>query len=175
MAGKLERQMVRAFYDSDLSDSPLEETSIERIGALGLSDTLGAQLWRLRWGNDHSSYASILTALVRHIKTRPHGGPELWLRVCVAAINEWLFDACPTCNGRGVTVFPDSDQVHRSCPTCLGTLIRRSSDSDRAKAMRWSVETQRKWNIAFSQVHEAIAAADAKLRRQLNAQLERVK
>lgn len=172
MAGSLKRQMARAFGDSDLSESPTVETSIDRIGALGKADSLGAKLWRLRLGNDPACYKPVLYSLVKIVRGKK-GELHVMTRVCEAALNEWLFDACPTCNGRGVTVFPDTDQVHKACPTCAGTLVRRYSDTNRARTMGWSIDVQRKWNATFNRVHEAISEAFQQVAVDLNWHLER--
>lgn len=176
MSEYLIKQMTEAFMDDDLRDSEFEEKSIDRIHALGLSQTLGGLLWRLRWGNDQACYQPTTILLVRPIwaqpKLRPSGGIGLCTKVCEAVLHEWLFDACPTCGGRGVTVFTGTDQVHKSCPACAGTLIRRFSDVERAREMGWTVETQRRWNFIFARVRGSITEADLRLRRELNARLE---
>lgn len=134
--------------------------------------SLGVSLIALKSANraDELSRAiSRLADCLGWIKPRPTSAMRL--RIARQAINEYVIDYCPTCQGRGEV--PDQDglegaQRMKPCPECGGHGKRRYSDAERmsgleveraqyAQAERWLCE-----GLAFMAIAEAEAVKTAR-------------
>lgn len=123
----LKEQVGTAINTSDLSSRP-HESAVDRIAALGLSDPLGAALWRLRVGGDLRALKPAAVLLARRAREGfaenwKIGGAGVLLRVCRQILNEWLQDNCQACKGRGlVGLARGGVKVERkTCQACQGT------------------------------------------------------
>ena len=59
----LRKLVASALNSSDLSESYIIETAIDRIGALAFSDALGSELWALKYAGDARSWDRALALL----------------------------------------------------------------------------------------------------------------
>lgn len=168
----LRKLVAAALNSSDLSNSEIIETAIDRIGALAFSDTLGSELWSLKYAGDARAWARSLAVLslrckriVQERKTR-----TLLCRVCLI---EWVDENCRSCGGRRLIVASTSSAAH-VCTTCNGTGLRRYSDLWRMREMRLDHHAYRRWEHKFAAVHRKITDADTQVWHDLAGQLGRV-
>ncbi len=169
----LREQLARAVNSSDLSPSYLRETDVDRIGALAFADALGAALLALKDAMDARAYPRALALLVRDSRA-VCGDRAMRTKLCKLALDEWVFDLCDRCHGRGhlvaTTVAPG-----RPCTFCGGSGKRQPSDARRANKLGLDVRAYRKWETRYNAVQNRIAAAESLARWQIASQLERRK
>lgn len=169
--------LANALLSSNLSHNPNRETAPDRIGALAFSDALGAKLWRLRWADDSACFAPAVQLLADRVADRERHRNDAWSVIetlCGIVVNEWLFDLCKTCAGRGYSVIEGTGRAGRSCSTCNGTGNRRYSDQERMGEMGFTLSIYKKWAPRFAQAHSILAEADASTGRAVPYQLGRV-
>lgn len=163
--------IAAAHYSSDLSQSDIRETSIDRIGALAFADALGAVLWALKWAGEARAYAPsvhILSVRSRRLCV----DPEMRAKLCRAGLLEWLDDLCHACGGRRMVVATDASPV-RTCTVCDGSGKRRHSDQWRARELELDVKVYRKWEPKFAAVQRKIFDAETQAWRDIAKQLGR--
>jgi hypothetical protein len=153
-----------------LTHNPLVETGADRIGALGRSDPLGAALWRILADHDRTAVKDAVSMMARRLKHAPKGR-DVAHQLCWVVLQEWLDDKCKKCKGRGLVY--NAEGVADACTVCEGTRLRRYSDTERARAMGWGIDTYRKWEATFAQAHAMLHDADAAVGRGVAYQLER--
>jgi hypothetical protein len=170
--GNLRKLVASALTASDLSDSSLLETALDRIGALAFTDELGARLWRVKWGGSDKDVYPALALLAKrcHMVARQ---ADFRYRLCEAVLQEWLDDQCRKCRGRGFTIAPDT-AVRGQCTACEGAGLRRYSDQWRMNRLGLDRSAYQKWERRFAAVHERIAEADGQAWRDVARQLERI-
>lgn len=164
----LRKLLASALTGSDLSESDIVETAVDRIASMAFTDVLGAELWRLQLAHDPSAYRRALAILSKRSR-RIISSRNIRERLCDACLREWLDTKCPTCAGRGVV--HRENNVRHACPSCEGSTLRRYSDTWRMRKMGFSLEAYRKWERRFAVVHERIAIADANAWRDIAQQL----
>jgi predicted RNA-binding Zn-ribbon protein involved in translation (DUF1610 family) len=173
------RELIGAALNAtNLTENPLYECALDRIGALAFSDELGGCLWRLKYaqhartkpGRDfYQAATALLTKRLRTAKNSPNNR-EFTARIAAIAIDEWLRDWCQPCGGRGNRIAADTS-VRHTCPTCNGTGIGRHSDASRMQRLGLDRKLFSKYERRFHQAHAAIADADVQAWRDVRAQL----
>jgi hypothetical protein len=168
----LRKLVASALNSSDLSSSDIIETAIDRIGALAFSDSLGSELWALKYAGDARSWSRALLLLSQRSK-RIAPDRSIRTKICGICLGEWLDELCRTCAGRRLILASSSSSAH-VCTTCGGTGLKRHSDLSRMRDMGLERGAYRRWEHKFALVHARIADADTQVWYELAAQLGRV-
>ncbi|WP_152530563.1 hypothetical protein [Paraburkholderia dilworthii] len=132
--------------------------SIDRLTAMGLSDPLGAALFRFKFGSDAAAGKRAIH-LLSH-KAKCSLGVELSYaqKLATACIKEFVLDNCVSCNGTGLIL---SGSRYDKCSKCDGSGVKRHSDSERALAASLPVESWSKHQKKFDQVMTCMMASVA--------------
>lgn len=144
-----------------LVHSAIRETPTDRIAALALSCRLGAALWRLRAVPDRATMREAVQVLAGMIRVNKVHRESI-VNVAAVALDEWLNEKCPKCNGRGHVV--SGSGVAHNCGACAGTGIRRHSDLSRQRRLgvsRHDYQRRGGYEQAMAVAHSLIAEADA--------------
>ena len=169
----LRQRLASDLASGNLTHSPLIETGADRIGALGLSDRLGAAMWRILAEHDVGATREAI-AILSKLLTRGRLGRKrssTLVKLCWVCVQERLADKCRRCHGRGFLIA--EGDVRHACTACEGTRIGRHSDTERARRMGWTKEVYRKWEPTFADAHRMLADSEVRVGRQLAKQLER--
>jgi len=115
---------------TNLAWNEREEKAIDRITALGMTDHLGAALYRFKYGSDAAAGKRAL-ALLAH-KAKCSLGVELRYatKLATACLKEFACDACANCNGTGVLL---AGARYDKCGKCDGSGVKRYSDGERER------------------------------------------
>ena len=171
----LRQQLVSDIRSGRLTHSPLQETGADRIGAMGLSDRLGAALWRVLGEHDPEATRRAVVLLAKMLAPRimsmGKSRRKALLRLCWLALQEKLADKCRKCSGRGFTY--TAVGTADACTACDGTRIGRHSDSERIRLMGCSREDYQRYAPIFAEAHGIIGDAEVRVGRQIARQLER--
>lgn len=168
----LRKLVAAALNSSDLSQSEIVETAIDRIGALAFSDAFGGELWSLKYAGDARSWPRALGLLsLRCRRVAPER--TIRMRLCRLCLTEWLDDNCRTCGGRRFLAANVNAAAH-TCTTCSGTGLRRYSDLWRMREMGLERHAYQRWLQRFAAVHRKIADADLQVWHDLAEQLGQV-
>ncbi|MDR6389208.1 hypothetical protein [Paraburkholderia phenoliruptrix] len=162
--------MFKDKYASDVRSSNLawnerEEKSIDRLTAMGLSDPLGAALFRFKFASDAASGKRAIHLLAH--KAKCNLGVELSYatKLATACIREFVLDNCVPCNGAGLIL---NGSRYDKCTKCDGSGVKRHSDSERALAAGLPVESWPKHQKNFDRtmvcLTGSVAAAGGKVR-----------
>ena len=168
----LRESVAKSIAKGDLRHNPLEETGADRIGALGLSDPLGAAMWRVVADHDGPSLIAAASLLARRIR-KPGEQLSFLTFLCGAVVREHLDDKCQACGGRGYAMV--DGRVKDACKVCRGERTRRHSDTERCRQLGIDRASYRRWEGRFAAAHEALANAVAQVGRDCARQLERGK
>lgn len=168
----LRKLIASALSGADLSQDPLCETAIDRIGAMAFSNRLGGELWRMKEGNDAAAAARALALLVKRVR-KAHDSKRWYRRLCLVALREWMDRACRGCGGRGLIQATVMSAQH-TCTVCNGSGQRSYSDQWRMNQLGLSKESYGKWERRLALIHEQISAADRAEYATLALQLERI-
>lgn len=151
-------QVVSATQSSNLRWEADFVRAVDRLTALGLSDALGSALWRAKYCHDAVSGRRAVLLLAKKVEARLRVDRSYAQRLSVAALREWMLDACDKCGGSGTM----ADGPHVStCQKCGGSGIRRYSDGERALAAGIPVESWPKHARKFDDVLVCLAGASA--------------
>jgi hypothetical protein len=161
--------VARAVTGSDLSDSAVHETALDRVGALGFADPLGGALWRLKYARERKQQPRAVYLLARRSRSVAREEGLRW-RLCWLVVDEWLDDCCESCGGRRFLVATTAE-VTRVCPVCQGTGVKRHSDQSRMRLLGFDAATYRKWEGRLTGLHQKLADADSRVWRQVARQL----
>lgn len=153
--------MFKDKYASDVRSSNLawnerEVKSVDRLTAMGLSDPLGAALFRFKFGSDAAAGKRALHLLANKSAQRLKVELTYARKLATAALKEWLLDTCETCHGSGLV--PGIGR-HDKCPKCGGSGVRRHSDTERALAAGLPVGSWEKHEKRFDQVMTCMMGA----------------
>ncbi|KAA1013010.1 hypothetical protein FVF58_09475 [Paraburkholderia panacisoli] len=166
--------MFKDKYASDVRSSNLawnerEEKAIDRLTAIGMSDQLGAALFRFKFGSDAFSGKRAIHLLAH--KAKCNLGVELSYatKLATACIKEFVLDNCVPCNGTGLIL---NGARYDKCGKCGGSGVKRHSDSERALAAGLPVENfarnhQKKFDQVMTCMMASVAATGAKTRQLL--------
>ncbi|MFM0487997.1 hypothetical protein [Paraburkholderia graminis] len=155
--------MFKDKYASDVRSSNLtwnerEVKSIDRLTAMGLSDPLGAALFRFKFASDAASGKRAIHLLAH--KAKCNLGVELSYatKLATACIKEFVMDNCVPCNGAGLIL---NGARYDKCGKCDGSGVKRHSDSERALAASLPVESWPRHAKKFDQVMTCLTASVA--------------
>lgn len=160
--------MFKDKYASDVRSSNLawnerEEKSIDRLTAMGLSDPLGAALFRFKFGSDAAAGKRAIHLLSHKAKCNLRVELSYAQKLATACIKEFVLDNCVPCNGAGLLL---NGARYDKCSKCDGSGVKRHSDSERAMAAGLPVESwskhQRKFDQVMTCMMGAVAATGAK-------------
>jgi hypothetical protein len=143
---------------TNLAWNEREVKSIDRITALGLSDPLGAALFRFKFAADAFAGKRALHLLTHRSAQRLKVELGYARGLAAAALREWLLDTCETCNGTGLVAVVGR---HDKCPKCGGSGVRRHTDAERAIAAGVPVGAWDKHQKRFDQVMTCMMASVA--------------
>ena len=168
----LRKLIASALNSSDLSESYIIETAIDRIAALAFSDALGSELWALKFGGDARAWYPALRLLSLRSK-RAAPDKHIRLKLCWVCLTEWVDENCRSCGGRRIIAASEMSVAH-VCTVCNGTGLKRYSDVWRMREMRMDRHAYRRWEPRFAAVHRKISDADTRVWHDLSEQLGRV-
>lgn len=155
--------MFKDQYASDVRSSNLawnerEEKSIDRLTAMGLSDPLGAALFRFKFGSDAAAGKRAIHMLA-HKMTCNHGFVTSYAtKLSTACVKEFVLDNCVPCNGAGLIL---NGARYDKCPKCDGSGVKRYSDTERALAASLPVESWSKHQKNFDRTMTCLMASVA--------------
>lgn len=151
-------QVVNATQSNNLRWEAEFVRAIDRLTALGLSDPLGSALWRAKFCQDVASGRRALLLLTKKVAARLRVERSYAERLSIAALKEWMIDACDKCGGRGTV----TEGPHVStCSKCNGSGVRRFSDSERALSAGLPVDSWPKHAKKFDEVLICLAGASS--------------
>lgn len=135
--------MFKDRYASDVRSSNLawnerEVKSIDRVTAMGLSDSLGAALFRFKFASDAAAGKRAIHLLAHKAMCSLKVELSYATKLATACVKEFAFDNCANCNGTGLI---RSGQRYDKCGKCDGCGIKRHSDAERALAAGLPVES----------------------------------
>ena len=150
---------------SNLAWNEREQKAIDRITALGLTDHLGAALFRFKYGSDAFAGKRALHLLAHKATCNFGFVPTYAAKLATACIKEFTLDACIHCNGTGTVL---SGARYDKCSKCDGSGVKRYTDTERALTAGLPVESWSKHQKNFDKVMTclmgSIAATGGKVR-----------
>jgi hypothetical protein len=149
---------------TNLAWNEREVKSIDRITALGLSDQLGAALFRFKYAADAFAGKKALHLLAHRAKCKLGVELSYATKLATACLQEFVIDACEKCNGTGLVM---NGGHHDQCPKCKGSGVKCYTDTERAMTAGLPVESWPKHAKKFDQVMTcmmlSVAASGAKV------------
>ncbi|MDE1139956.1 MAG: hypothetical protein PW999_09935 [Paraburkholderia tropica] len=115
---------------SNLAWNEREQKAIDRITALGLTDHLGAALFRFKYGSDAASGKRALSLLAHKAKCSLGVELSYATMLATACLKEWVLDNCIHCNGTGLIL---SGARYDKCTKCDGSGVKCYSDGERER------------------------------------------
>lgn len=172
LLANLRKLVASALNSSDLSQSDIVESAVDRIGALAFSDALGGALWSIKYAGDRRSWSKAQAVLSLRSKRI---APERHIRsvLCNLCLIEYVDENCRACGGRRFILAAQTSVAH-VCTTCSGTGLRRYSDLWRMREMGLDRHAYGRWEQKFAAVHRKIADADTQVWHDLSEQLGHV-
>jgi hypothetical protein len=160
----IREQVVSALLSKDLAWHADFERPIDRLTALGLSDPLGAALWRFKYLHDRASYQRALHLLAHKVTCQLKVELSYARQLSTAAIKEYAIDTCDKCNGVGHIY----EGLHAGkCKPCDGSGVKSYTDTERALAAGLPVESwpkhQKKFDRTVTCLVSAVAATGGKV------------
>lgn len=165
----IQEKIVSAMQSSNLAWHAEFERAIDRLTAIGMSDALGAALWRFRYLHDRAAYkrAHALLADKAEIRIKRKKGPYLFGLVG-CAILEWSDDRCMHCEGTGLFAHPGNPVRSIKCSKCGGSGLRSYSDWERSNNCGlngvWNAGHQKNFDAVMSCLTGSAAAAGGRAR-----------
>ena len=162
---ELAKLVVSALNSGSLEGDPNHEVALDRVMAFALaaiSDPLGAALFRLRFMDEIEAYSPALKALTSRT-ARPGESRRSVARVCGRALDEWFFDLCEVCGGRGHMVVDGTPIARHACASCGGAGRQPPSIQARCAALGLSPEAYPKWEPRLARAHQALGRSEAAL------------
>lgn len=148
----VKEKIVSAAQSKDLEWEADFEKAIDRLTAFGMSDPLGAALWRVKYLNDAAAYKRALYLLVKKARDRMKSKDLAYvIAMATGVMREWIADSCPTCHGVGS--IPAARGLSEKCPKCTGSGIKRYSDFERE---RYCALPHGSWNPGHARVFDEI-------------------
>ena len=142
MSETLERRSIGERYSEAAAstDAGGRRTDADVLIAAGMAaagNTRGAialDLWRMRETKDHRCMTAMADLSANWLVGRPNGRTRLArrmprheaLELAKTVLGWWLHQTCPTCEGRGHPMIPNTKRIDssRECGDCHGTGIR---------------------------------------------------
>lgn len=151
-------QIASDVRSSNLAWNEREQKSIDRITALGLSDRLGAALFRFKYGADAFAGKKAVHLLAHKITCNFGFVQTYAAKLAEACIKEFVLDNCVTCNGTGLVMSAGHSD---KCPKCGGSGVKRYTDTERALAAGLPVESWSKHAKNFDRTMTCMMASVA--------------
>lgn len=172
---ELEKLVVSALGSGSLESDPDHEVDIDRVMAFALAairDPLGAALLRLKFLDSAGVYEKTVALLVSKT-VRPGENRRAMKRVCERVLNEWYYDLCTSCGGRGSIVVEGTPHARHSCTACSSSGRQPVSIHGRCAYLGVSPKAYSKWEPRLSRVEGALYRAERALVEELAAKLGR--
>ncbi|UEC03955.1 zinc finger-like domain-containing protein [Burkholderia vietnamiensis] len=151
-------QVVSATQSSNLRWEADFVRAIDRLTALGLSDRLGASLWRAKYCRDVAAGRQAIVLLAKKVEGSLRVELSYATKLASAAFKEWMLDACDKCGGAGT----HAEGAHvGTCPKCNGSGVKRYSDAERAIAASLPIESWSKHARNFEQAQICLSGSAA--------------
>lgn len=166
----LREQVAFAISHGNMTQNNEEETAADLIGALAMTDPLGAALWRVVGNMDAGSFRDARLLLYNRLLPMSKQPHALVWRVANLALEEWLACPCPTCKGLGYTV--NRVKRRKQCVECGGSGRGRLPNDERMQRLRVGCATYSKLLAVLDAAQECLTTADRAVESQLAAQLE---
>jgi hypothetical protein len=167
-----------ALNSGNLMASDIAERPVDRVGALGMANWLGRELFHLKYAQQMTGTRKrIVVHFVARRLARPKPPSDILLRVAYLALEAWLYDRCPICGGRkfvgGDRQNPNEPSSVRPCPRCeaTGRLVLR--DHDVARVLQIPVHQVSRWDLKLRQAHDILTWADLRAAQVVERQLRR--
>lgn len=130
----VKEKIVNAAQSKDLAWEADFEKAIDRLTAFGMSDSLGAALWRFKYLRDRAAskraFCLLLDKAAARLKRDKDGD---YLKNMVAGVmREWMMENCDKCFGTGLVPPPGAASRAVKCTKCDGTGLKRYSDFERS-------------------------------------------
>ena len=109
-----------------------QEKAIDRVAAAGKVTNIA--LWDTAYGLSHAGLAKLERDLT-HVLEQRYKGEQQCAKIANQAVLEWVFGACPRCQGSGEVLHSNKIVV---CPECAGAKLHRYSDEERSRMMQLS-------------------------------------
>jgi DnaJ-class molecular chaperone len=142
-------KIVGAFESKNLAWEQDFERAIDRLTAVGMSDSLGSALFRAKYCNDRESAKRALHLLTHKAAQRLKVEISYARNLSSAAFREWMVDTCDKCQGTGHAM--ESGHLVQ-CSKCSGTGAKRYTDAERAIAANLPIESWKKHESRFNGV-----------------------
>jgi hypothetical protein len=129
----VKEKIVSAAQSKDLAWHAEFEKAIDRLTAFGMSDPLGAALWRFKYLRDRAAFKKAMYLLADKAEERIKKPKSKYLFGLVAGVMcEWALDLCQHCNGTGLLASPGAPTRTVKCTKCEGSGLKMYSDWERS-------------------------------------------
>ena len=163
------QMVLSAISTGNLRQDPNRITGADVIGAMGLSDPLGAALYRIYADHDVNAWPRAVRMLTEKITPKAAAGAPVYQRIAHFALMEHVGNACPKCNGTGIR--PTDAGVKRTCGACHGSGRASFNVADRRSAIGATKETYPQFESAFKKAHAELSAAEYRVGAGISFQL----
>lgn len=173
---ELEKLVISALNSGSLEPDPHHEAAIDRVMAFALAaihDPLGAALLRLKFLGNTSAYETAVTRLIARV-VRPGENRRAMKRVCERVLDEWYYDLCQVCSGRGGIVADGTPLTRHVCPSCSGSGRQPVSIQGRCSYLGVSPTAYPRWRPRLDRAEGAVGRAERDLMEELAVKLGRV-
>ena len=170
---ELAKKVVSALNSSSLESDANVEMPIDRVMAFAvgaIKDPLGEALFMLKYMEDMGYYQRALALLARRA-TRPNESRNMMRRVCTVVLDEWYFDRCEVCGGRGLIVVDGTPHARHVCMSCEGSGRDQVSTQKRCRRLGVPVEAYPRWETRLARATRAIDNAWDRLWEEVGQQL----
>lgn len=170
---RIRRQLGYSMSKGRLAQSATEETDADRIGALAMSDKLGAAILHVLFEHDRSSLREACVLLGERLVERGKmkADDRLLGPLCMQALEEWMCCQCPACGGHRFVNSPEG--VRATCGECAGTGRGSYDHSVRMYALKLTAREYARLIPVFECAAKLLTAADNRVAGQVRKQLER--
>lgn len=112
----------RSINSSDLK-SDERHFDTDNLAAVALSNELGGLLFRVKYGNDATSFKSLLASWTTIVQGKCQWPKHLPAhKIAEKSLGHWLNDVCPACTGKGVQKMANVPVLDdKPCVICEGS------------------------------------------------------
>jgi hypothetical protein len=170
-------KIVSAMLSSNLAWHADFERAIDRLTAFGMSDALGAALWRFKYLRDQAAFKKALYLLADKAEERIKRPKTSYLfGLVIGVMQEWNDDTCSHCEGTGLLAHPGTPSRALKCTKCGGSGLKTYSDWERSNNCGlsgvWNVGHQKNFDAVMGCLTGAAAATGGKVRELLRPEQE---
>lgn len=165
----VQEKIVSAMQASNLAWSADFEKAIDRLTAVGMSDALGAALWRFKYLNDRGAFKRALYLLADRVEERiKKPKSDYMLGIVTGVMREWAIDLCPHCDGTGFLAVAGAPSRGSKCAKCDGSGLKTYSDWERSNNCglhgAWNPGHQKNFDVAMGCLTGATASSNGRVR-----------